>query len=405
MFCTRGGTRTTNPSSTTWRRLVAGARGTSGPAAVLCVSMLAPHSALAELTYEGEQGSLTFQGDVELDISAYNAQSSESGSLFLGGDIDHDDRYDQTGRVLLDVSGDRVGDGYRAHFKVQPLLGTNGLPWVDDAWLAISNQEGSEIKVGRFEAFDLFPLGQDVFVEMNGDTSNSLYRDGQGYVYQAKEGRGRGSSAGQLLLSHESGDLYAEVSTLIGDRSSFFDTDTYHGFSIADDTKNSAIVRPVIAWTPGSWTMAVGAETNLISDAVVDERGEDIGDRTGYAYRLSYSAGELQVNLNLAYLDAYKETDATFGLNTVWHNVGLGYIHARNEIEEANPSAVDEDFTPEGTYRSHTFYTSYRFAEVLGIQGFDTYLGAFYSSMSNSEVDDMSDEDRYGARLRLKFFF
>lgn len=361
---------------------------------------------MAGATYEGDNGSLSFAGDVELDINAYNSQQASKGSIFFAEEIETRDEFNQTGRVLLEVAGERrAATGHYARFKAQPLLGTDGGVGVDDAWLAIGNGRGSEVKVGRFEGYDLFPLGQDVFVEHNGDTANNLYRDGSGYIYQAKEGRGRGASAGQILISQRVGDLYAELGTLFGDRSNLFDSDTYHGFAIDEDTKNSAILRPVVAWTPGPWTLAAGAETNVVDDALVDERGEDIGDRTGYGARLSYAAGDLSVNLNLAYLDAHEERNATVGLNAVWHRFGLGYIHADNRIDEVNPDADSDAVTPEGSYTADTVYASYQFADVLGIEDFHTYLGAFYSVIEHEQSDDLSDADRYGARLRLKYHF
>lgn len=372
--------------------------------AAIALSLATP--AMAGMTYEGESGSLSFAGDVELDVNAHNSQEAPTGSIFSAEEIDTRDEYNQTGRILLEVAGERrATSGHYARFKAQPLLGTDGGVGVDDAWLAIGNDRGGEVKVGRFEAFDLFPLGQDVFVEHNGDTANDLYRDGSGYIYQAKEGRGRGASAGQVLLSQQFGDLYVELGTLFGDRSDLFDTASYHGFAIDGDTKNSAILRPVVAWTPGPWTLAVGAETNVVSDAVVDERGEDIGDRTGYGTRVSYADGDWSVNANLAYLDAFKERNATLGLNVLWHRIGLGYIHADNEIDEVNPAAAPDTVTLPGSYTSDTFYASYRFDDVLGIEDFQTYLGAFYSIIDHEANDDLSDADRYGVRLRLKYFF
>ncbi|WP_185827544.1 carbohydrate porin [Halomonas nitroreducens] len=374
--------------------------------APLSIALSLASPVMAGMTYEGDNGSLSFAGDVELDINAYNSQEAARGSIFFAEEIETRDEYNQTGRVLFEIAGERRStEGHYARFKAQPLLGSDGGVGVDDAWLAIGNGQGGEVKVGRFEGYDLFPL-QDVFIEHNGDTANNLYRDGSGYIYQVKEGRGRGASAGQVLISQQVGDLYAELGTLFGDRSNLFDSDTYHGFSIdRDDTKNSAILRPVLAWTPGPWTLAAGAETNVVSDAVVDERGVDISDRTGYGIRLSYAAGDLSVNLNLAYLDAHEESNATVGVNALWRRVGLGYIHADNEIGEVNPAADPEAVTPEGNYTADTIYTSYHFPDVLGIEDFHTYLGAFYSMIDHDANGDLSDADRYGARLRLKYHF
>lgn len=364
------------------------------------ISLLMAGTATAGMTYETENGSLTFGGDVELDINANNSQDTDT--TIFGEDIDTSDEYGQTGRVLLDLSGERRTASHYVSFKAQSLLGTDGGVGVDDAWLAIGNNQGGEVKVGRFEAYDLFPLGQDVFVQYNGDTSNGLYDDNSGYIYQMKEGRGRGAGAGQVMVSQQVGDVRAELATLIGDRSGLFKDDTYHGYDIEDDTKNSAIVRPVVAWTPGPWTLAAGLEANVVDDAIVDERGNDISDRTGYGTRLSYAAGALAVNLNLAYLDAYQEDSTTVGVNAVWNNIGVGYIHADNEIKEVKTSTTTN---PAGDYTVDTLYTSYKFANVLDIEDFHTYLGAYYSTLDHDRMGGNSEADRYGARLRLKYHF
>lgn len=360
---------------------------------------------MAGIVYESEAGELKFGGDIELDI---NVQNTQQGPIFFEEDVETNDEYNQSGRILLEVAGERSSGFNYAGFKVQPLVGTDGNLGVDDAWLAIGNQtSGIELKVGRFEAYDLFPLGQDVFVEYSGDTANDLYTDGQGYIYQVKEGRGRGGSSGQVMLSHTQGDFYTEVSTLFGDRTSLFAGDTYHGFEVdpGGDAKNSFIVRPVAAWSPGPWTLAAGMETNVIDGAIVDERGEDISDRTGYGTRLSYAKGDFSVNANLAYLDAHEEDNMTLGLNSLWGGFGVGYIHARNDIDSVNEAAQSGDvISIPGTYTSDTLYSSYRFSQVLGIDNFDVYLGAYYSRIDHEDMDSAEDADRYGGRLRFKYF-
>ncbi|SJN14797.1 Putative glycoporin [Halomonas citrativorans] len=374
---------------------------------VVAISLGTTTSAMAAVTYEDERGSISFGGDVELDINAYNEH--EGGvSLFRGQTnepLNRDDRFNQDGRILLDISGERHhGDNY-ARFKLQPLWGTSGNAGLDDAWLAIGSEQGTEIKVGRFEAYDLFPLGHDIFIQYSGTTSDELYSDGQSYVYQTREGRGRGDS-GQIALSHRfDNGFYAEVATLLGNRSGLFDGDTYHGYRIADDTKSAAIVRPVIAWQPGDWSFALGMETNVVKDSVVDIRGEDIGDRTGYGATASYNGNDLILNFSLAHLDAHKETNSSAGVNTIWNNIGLGYIYARNQIDEINPAAEMDFMTPEGRNESNTVYTSYRFADTLGLKDFDTYIGAYYSYVDHESDANSDDTNRYGARIRLKYFF
>lgn len=93
-------------------------------------------------------------------------------------------------------------DGYRkgkndqfAGFSVQPLVNVSGNLSADDAAFFFGQEKNWKIKVGRFEAYDMFPLNQDTFIQYSGNTSNDLYSDGFGYIYMMKEGRGAAAVA------------------------------------------------------------------------------------------------------------------------------------------------------------------------------------------------------------------
>ena len=374
-------------------------------AALGLLTLALTSTAHADLRQETDDGYLSLGGDVELNINAQNNQTA-SGPLFSGDAAKNHDEYDQDGRIRLTFKGEKRHADYYAKFLAQPTVKTAGKMGVDDAWLALGNDAGTQMKIGRFNAFNLFPKGQDVFVNYSGDTSDSLYRDGRGYIYQAKEARGRAGDAGQVMFSQKSGDFYAEISTLFGDRRDLFGSKTYHGYKIdpKGDAKDFFMVRPVVAWTPGPWTLAAGLETNLVSDALVDANGTDISDRHGYATRLSYDDGEWTLNANLAYMDAPDEKDFTLGLNALWNDFGLGYIHARNDIDNVSENAdSDKLISMAGHYKIDTVYTSYRFSDVMSLKGMEIYPGAYYSHLRHDGSDKAVD--RYGVRVRFKYHF
>ncbi len=66
---------------------------------------------------------------------------------------------------------------------------------IDDAVFFFGKENDWKVKVGRFEAYDMFPLNQDTFVEHSGNTANDLYDDGSGYIYMMK------GAAGVLTLA------------------------------------------------------------------------------------------------------------------------------------------------------------------------------------------------------------
>lgn len=160
------------------------------------VARAAPASPRLQLNDNGE---LKFYGDVEFNLDG----ASRTGSLtsvktsanksWAPGDKE---RWDINGRILLGFDGRRNGaDGQYAGFSVQPLADMDGKMNLDDAVFFFGQQDDWKIKIGRFEAWDMFPLNQDTFIEYSGNTANDLYSDGYGYIYMMKEGRGAAAAA------------------------------------------------------------------------------------------------------------------------------------------------------------------------------------------------------------------
>lgn len=52
-------------------------------------------------------------------------------------------------------------------------------------------------------------------------------------------------------------------------------------------------------------------------------------------------------------------------------------------------------------------HLSYGFTNVMDMDNFNIYLGAYWSQLSlkESDYDNEGDKDRYGARVRFKYFF
>lgn len=149
-----------------------------------------------------------------------------------------------------------------------------------------------KVKVGRFEAYDMFPLNQDTFVEYSGNTANDLYSDGYGYIYMMKEGRGRSNSGGNFLMSKTLDNWYFELNTLLENGSTLFRDQQYHGTALENE-KNVAYLRPVIAWNNGRFSTAIAMESNVVNNAYGyhDAKGRwvDQSSRTGYGYTMTWN--------------------------------------------------------------------------------------------------------------------
>ncbi|MFH7829107.1 carbohydrate porin [Kluyvera chengduensis] len=365
-------------------------------------------------------GDLKIYGDVEFNMDG----ESKHGLLAMtnpnyDGDPSNE-KWDVNGRILLGFDGMRkLNNGYFAGFSAQPLGDLSGTVNIDDAAFFFGKEDDWKIKVGRFEAYDMFPLNQDTFVEHSGNTANDLYDDGSGYIYMMKEGRGRSDSGGNFLMSKQIDDWYFELNTLLEDGTSLYNDGDYHGRSM-EQQKNVAYLRPVIAWSPtDEFTVSAAMESNVVNNAYgyTNKKGEfvDQSDRTGYGMTMTWNGlkndpdNGVVVNLNTAYLDANNEQDFTAAANVLWKRFELGYIYAHNKIDDYSGVVCDNDcwINDEGTYDIHTIHASYQFANVMDMQNFNIYLGTYYSIL-NSDGDgyhgDGSD-DRYGARVRFKYYF
>lgn len=381
-------------------------------------------SAPPKLTLSG-YGDIKFYGDVEFNMDAAS-RSGALTSLKTSANKDwasgNNERWDINGRLLLGFDGyRRMEDGNFAGFSVQPLADLSGKMNLDDAVFFFGNENNWKIKVGRFEAYDMFPLNQDTFIEYSGNTANDLYSDGYGYIYMMKEGRGRSDSGGNFLMSKTLDNWYFEVNTLLENGSTLFVDKQYHGIDL-DNDKNVAYVRPVISWQSGRFSTAVAMESNLVNNAYGyrDASGQwiDQSDRTGYGFTMTWNGQKTDpedgvvVNLNTAYMDATDETDFTAGTNALWHNFELGYIYAHNQVDKFNSANVfdncDNDcwITDPGDYDIHTIHASYLIPNVMKMKNFNIYLGA-YASWVEAHPNNSADnnDDRYGGRVRFKYYF
>ncbi len=187
-----------------------------------------------------------------------------------------------------------------------------------------------------------------------------------------------------------------------------------------EQQKNVAYLRPVIAWSPTEeFTVSAAMEANVVNNAYgyTDSKGNfvDQSDRTGYGMSMTWNGlktdpeNGVVVNLNTAYLDANNEKDFTAGINALWKRFELGYIYAHNKIDEFSGVVCDNDcwIDDEGTYTIHTIHASYQFANVMDMENFNIYLGTYYSILDSDGDKKHGDDtdDRYGARVRFKYFF
>lgn len=247
-----------------------------------------PSSSPPHIKYNNDYGELKLYGDVEFNMDSSSRKGQITSIRTAIGKNDtpsKSDNWDINGRILIGLDGKHLNnDGKYAGFSVQPLADMTGKMNLDDAVFYFGQQNNWNIKLGRYEAYDMFPLGQDTFVQYSGNTANDLYSDGFGYIYMMKEGRGRSSDGGSIQLSKLLDDWYFEINTLVEDGTALFDDNTYHGYQL-DNKKNVIYLRPVVAWQPNKFKVALAMESQVINNAYGDNvngQWKDMSKRNGY---------------------------------------------------------------------------------------------------------------------------
>lgn len=367
-------------------------------------------------------GKLKLYGDVEYNIDAASKKGQLTSMHSMSGNKDSfsdRERWDLNGRILIGVDGEReLKNGNYAGFRVQPMADMTGKMNLDDAVFYFGQRDKWQYKIGRYEAYDMFPLNQDTFIEYSGNTANDLYGDGFGYIYMMKEGRGRSSDGGSMMVNTNYNDWYFELNALVEDGTSVFKDGEYHGRKL-DNRKNVIYMRPVVAWQKDNFTVAAAVDANVISNAYgyedADGQFQDQSRRTGYGLTMKWDTladdpiNGIIANLSTAYLDAKNENDLSVGANVLWRKFQLGYIYAHNDIKTYYQDAGNDSYLAlnPGKYSINTVFASYELPNILGMDNFKTYLGAYYSHIDGKDKIDVhsGDNDRYGARIRFKYFF
>ena len=273
--------------------------------AALCASAAAAHAQLA------------LDANLELDTTYTNkvnapATNARDSDLSLGG------------RVEFNVGAKATnGDAFVAA-RASLLLKKDGDTGMDDLWVQAGNAT-ADVKLGRFEAMDLFPVGKDTVVEYAGYTP-----------YQANALRGRKGSDvfhGALGLNAAPG-LRVELGLVFSKEGPTAGADGVLG--TADDVSGqSKGFRPAVMYTSGPLTLRAGLES-------VKEAGTTNSSETGLGLSAGYQLNkDTNVNVNFA----KKEDDKSFGVNAIIGAAGVGLVYGKGDTAAAKATTVYAAYT------------------------------------------------------------
>jgi Porin-like glycoporin RafY len=313
--------------------------------------------AAALLALGGSAFALDFNANIELD-STYR----KGGAYIVGGAkvgrLDANDKgLTQSGRVELNANGKAGKDMFVAG-KASFLAKKDGTAATDDMWVQVGNASG-DVKLGRFEAADLFPLPGDTVVENAAP------------VYAANALRGRKGS--NVFHVAGTGNLGSGLSVELG----LLET------KLAGENKG---VRPAISYANGPLSLRLGFESGkyVVAAPAVANKINGFGATAGYDF------GGFKLTGNYA---SGKGNSATNNKQNAFALIGsagpanLGFITAKNEL--AGP---DE--------KINTLYGSYTLP-LFDIKGASITPAA---SVSKATIGNASR--RAGAvRVRINYAF
>jgi hypothetical protein len=228
----------------------------------------------------------------------------ETNTDFHKKDADHD-TVTNGGRVEVNVNASMAKSGdYFVNARGTVGLTVDGDTYVDDAWVQ-AGSSAMDIKVGRFEAADLFPLGKDVAGNIGT----------VGYKANVLRGRMKDGRLHAALGLNAAAGLRIELG-LVTER---------------QGKGGSYGIRPVVVYGAGPLTLRAGVESIKGDDT--DGSTTGVGLSAGYAFSDSASA-------NINYSNNSKLKSSSVGLNATFGNAGIGYIGGRNKLADTTSTSV-----------------------------------------------------------------
>ena len=223
---------------------------------------------------------------------------------------------------------------------------TGGTVGIDDAWVQ-AGSSSVDLKLGRFEAMDLFPLGKDVASNITnvGYTGNTL---------RGRKNDGRLHAA--LGLNAAPG-LRVELGLV---------TEKQAGGA-------SYGLRPVVQYSAGAMTLRAGVESIKVDGGGASSTG--VALTAGFALDSSTS-----INANFA--SNSKQDKSAFGLNATFGDAGVGFVQGKDKLANT---------------KSTSFYAAYSFP-LLGVKGATITPAIGFTKVTNTASDT-------AFRVRINYAF
>lgn len=303
--------------------------------------------AAAVLSLGGTAFAATFDANIELD------NTYRSGSAVAAAD----EGMSQGGRVEMNAAG-KAGANMFVAGKAAFLAKKDGTVATDDMWIQVGSA-GGDVKLGRFEAADLFPLAQDTLINHAGPVyyTNTLRGRKDGSQFHAAGTLNLGSG-----LSLELG-VVENKSTVVGVGKG---------------------VRPVLSYVAGPLTARLGFESGKYNGTGNDVRG--VGATVGY----DFGGFKLTGNVASGKTDAATNNNqSAFAVTAAMGGLVVGVIAGKTEAAAGGDDKVQ------------TVYASYNMP-LFDIKGASITPGLSSSTLKTAAGVETSENS---LRIRLNYAF
>ncbi|MEO8118348.1 MAG: carbohydrate porin [Rhodoferax sp.] len=303
--------------------------------------------ATAVLSLSGAAFAAAFDANIELDNTYRSGNAVAEADKGLG----------QGGRVEMNATG-KAGANMFVAGKAAFLAKKDGTVATDDMWIQVGSA-GGDVKLGRFEAADLFPLAQDTLINHAGN------------VYGTNTLRGRKDGS----QFHAAGTLNLSAGLSLE-------------FGVVENKTTAKGVRPVLSYLAGPLTARLGFEAGKYAAV----GGASANDMRGVGATVGYDFGGFKLTGNIASGKtdaATRNTQTALGLTVAAGGLVVGLIAAKTEA-------------PIGESKVQTAYASYSMP-LFDIKG-ATWTPALSSSTAkNSAMGTDVKENSF--RIRLNYAF
>ena len=264
-----------------------------------------------------------------------------------------------------------------------------------DVWASLGNSSFA-FKVGHWEAEDMFPKGEDVYIA---EVPGAVGR------YEMNKVRGRTPNGAGVVVN------FSDTMSL--DFRTAFDTASSDFGAAKGVGVNNLGVRPILIIKPGNLTIKLGGEYLLTSPQDSDAKGE--ATVFGFGGVVQAKVG----NLTIGVTGAMKSED---GKNVVNNTDAEGNVISTSEVDwadavkttsagtyvqipvgEADLLQVAGGFTTEDVNDSNHMYVFSSYGHQLPVEGAKIKFGVSFANAS--DIGGSDDGTAFGARVRFNYNF